>query len=401
MPLEFKVSLPSTGNFALAATEVQDAAAWFRGYLPPVGKIGPRRAAPAQAGRSHRAVASSGHSQVRHCAAIPSVDCRESRKVVPWHWAGREPVGRPWQKGGTMMSSHRIATAALICGLVLAGVVGTARAQQDHATPQEVVQKVRQAAQDLAKSGEAGLATFSGKNATSVWKDSYTFVISCEGGKAVDLAHPIKPELKGKPTAQSLTSAPSRASSSPPNSAPRGRSRTAGGLSTTTEGPRRRSRSARWPTCWRSRNNLRGRRRHLRPDEQGRRTEQAQRRIGMLRQRRGRSSSSGLTVSAVGDCSIRRPRQVSPPTAMSAVSQRLCSHKPLWIQIDLKLPAVVAQRIFAAIPNSKGGDAMRRGLPPIGLASGHLSQTGHSAIRYGAAMGAAEEDANEQRSCAR
>ena len=106
------------------------------------------------------------------------------------------------------MSSHRIATAALICGLVLAGVVGTALAQQDHATPQEVVQKVRQAAQDLAKSGEAGLATFSGQNATSVWKDSYTFVISCEGGTAVDLAHPIKPELKGKPTAQSLAFGP-------------------------------------------------------------------------------------------------------------------------------------------------------------------------------------------------
>ena len=67
---------------------------------------------------------------------------------------------------------------------------------------------MRQAAQDLAKSGEAGLATFSGKNATSVWKDSYTFVISCEGGTAVDLANPIKPELKGKPTAQSLTFSP-------------------------------------------------------------------------------------------------------------------------------------------------------------------------------------------------
>jgi hypothetical protein len=32
VPLEFKVSLPSTGNFALEATEVQDAAASFRGY---------------------------------------------------------------------------------------------------------------------------------------------------------------------------------------------------------------------------------------------------------------------------------------------------------------------------------------------------------------------------------
>ena len=33
LPLEFKVSLPSTGNFALEATEVQDAANGFRGYF--------------------------------------------------------------------------------------------------------------------------------------------------------------------------------------------------------------------------------------------------------------------------------------------------------------------------------------------------------------------------------
>jgi cytochrome c len=105
------------------------------------------------------------------------------------------------------MSSRRIATATLAFGLVLA-CTGTARAQQDHATPQDIVQKVRQAAQDVAKSGEAGLATFSGKNATSVWKDSYIFVLSCEGGTAVTVAHPIRPELKGKPTAQIVTFGP-------------------------------------------------------------------------------------------------------------------------------------------------------------------------------------------------
>ena len=99
------------------------------------------------------------------------------------------------------MSSRRTATAALAVGLVLA-CVGTARAQQDHATPQEVVQRVQQAAQDIAKQGEAGLATYGSKNDTSVWKDSYVFVVSCEGGAAVVAAHPIRPELKGKPLAQ-------------------------------------------------------------------------------------------------------------------------------------------------------------------------------------------------------
>jgi cytochrome c len=52
------------------------------------------------------------------------------------------------------------------------------------------------------------LATFSSKNATSVWKDSYIFVLSCKGGTAVNAAHPIQPELKGKPTAQVVTFGP-------------------------------------------------------------------------------------------------------------------------------------------------------------------------------------------------
>ena len=105
------------------------------------------------------------------------------------------------------MFSRRTTAAALALGFVLA-CVGTARAEQDRATPQEVVQKVQQAAQDLAKSGEAGLATFSSKNATSVWKDSYTFVLSCEGGTSVNVAHPLRPELMGKPTTQIATFGP-------------------------------------------------------------------------------------------------------------------------------------------------------------------------------------------------
>ena len=60
---------------------------------------------------------------------------------------------------------------------------GSARAQQDHATPQEVVQRVQQAAQAIAKAGEAGLATYGSKNDISVWKDSYVFIVSCEEGR--------------------------------------------------------------------------------------------------------------------------------------------------------------------------------------------------------------------------
>ena len=105
------------------------------------------------------------------------------------------------------MLSRGTATAALAVGLVLA-CVGTARAEQDHATPQEVMQRVQQAAKDIAKSGEPALATFSNKNPASVWKDSYIFVNECKGGAAVLVAHPIRPELKGKPTAKILTFGP-------------------------------------------------------------------------------------------------------------------------------------------------------------------------------------------------
>jgi cytochrome c len=115
--------------------------------------------------------------------------------------------GMPVLQGGETMFSWQTVTAALALGLVLA-CVGTARAEQDRATPQEVIQKVQQATQDLAQAGEVGLATFSSKNATSVWKDSYIFVLSCEGGTAVTVAHPIRPELKGNPTAQIITFGP-------------------------------------------------------------------------------------------------------------------------------------------------------------------------------------------------
>jgi cytochrome c len=101
----------------------------------------------------------------------------------------------------------RTATAALTLGFVLAWA-GTTPAETDRATPQEVIQRVQQAAQDLAHSGEAGLATFASKNDTSVSKDSYTFVVSCEGGTAVAIANPVRPDPTDTPMAQVLTFGP-------------------------------------------------------------------------------------------------------------------------------------------------------------------------------------------------
>jgi signal transduction histidine kinase len=105
------------------------------------------------------------------------------------------------------MLFRRTAAAGLALGLVLAWQA-PARAEQDRAAPQEVVQRVQQAAEDLAKSGEAGLATFSSKNATSVWKDSYIFVLSCKGGTAMGVANPVRPELERTPLAQIVTFGP-------------------------------------------------------------------------------------------------------------------------------------------------------------------------------------------------
>ena len=105
------------------------------------------------------------------------------------------------------MSFRRIAMGALAVCFILA-FAGSAGAQQDHATPQEVVQRVQQAARDIAKQGEAGLATYQSKNDISVWKDSYVFVVNCDGGSAVTVAHPVRPELKGQAAAQTLKYGP-------------------------------------------------------------------------------------------------------------------------------------------------------------------------------------------------
>ena len=105
------------------------------------------------------------------------------------------------------MSFRRTVTAALAVSFILA-CAGSAGAQQDHATPQEVVQRVQQAAQAIAKQGEAGLAIYSSKNDISVWKDSYVFVVNCEGGSAVTVAHPVRLELKGQAAAQALKYGP-------------------------------------------------------------------------------------------------------------------------------------------------------------------------------------------------
>src|SRR3954470_5384273 len=114
---------------------------------------------------------------------------------------------RVGQREEKTMSSRWGMKAVLAIGIALAGSLA-AHAQQDHATPQEVVYRVRQAAKDIAELGEEGLATYRGRNVTSVWKDSYVTVLSCEGWTALTATHPIQPEFQGRPVAQTLTAGP-------------------------------------------------------------------------------------------------------------------------------------------------------------------------------------------------
>jgi cytochrome c len=65
---------------------------------------------------------------------------------------------------------------------------------QDHATAQEVVAKVREAATTLSKGGD--LAQFNQKSGPWVWKDTYIFIQDCS--KKVMAAHPIKAEMIGQ-----------------------------------------------------------------------------------------------------------------------------------------------------------------------------------------------------------
>jgi hypothetical protein len=87
--------------------------------------------------------------------------------------------------------------------LAFAMLLGPAGALQaagpGHATPEEVVGKVREAARYLAEAGGEGLARFKGKGSEYVWKDTYVFVSDCN--KRTIVAHPTMPERDGKPIA--------------------------------------------------------------------------------------------------------------------------------------------------------------------------------------------------------
>lgn len=84
----------------------------------------------------------------------------------------------------------------MVGAILLVATLSYPASTQDRATPQELMQKVQEAAASLSKTGEAGLAAFDSKPGPWAWKDSYVFVLDCE--KGIMAAHP-KADLVGKP----------------------------------------------------------------------------------------------------------------------------------------------------------------------------------------------------------
>ena len=94
-----------------------------------------------------------------------------------------------------MTPTRHLGTAALASALTLASIA--APGADERATPEEVIERVRQAAAHLAETGEAGLDAFRAADSEFVWKDTYVVVGSCELDRIV--VHPIRPDLEGMP----------------------------------------------------------------------------------------------------------------------------------------------------------------------------------------------------------
>jgi hypothetical protein len=73
-------------------------------------------------------------------------------------------------------------------------------AESGTATAEEAISKVRAAARFLHSKGTSGYAEFNNRDGSWVWKDSYVFVYDCRQDKMI--AHPMRPDLVGKPIMQ-------------------------------------------------------------------------------------------------------------------------------------------------------------------------------------------------------
>ncbi len=67
-------------------------------------------------------------------------------------------------------------TICLICFLLMGNMLWA----EQSPSPEEVIAKVKAAAEFLAKSGESGLAEFNDPKGRWAWKDTYVFVYNCD-----------------------------------------------------------------------------------------------------------------------------------------------------------------------------------------------------------------------------
>jgi len=84
---------------------------------------------------------------------------------------------------------------SLLISIALIMTIAPCAFAAGHATPDEVVAKVQEAADFLSKAGDDGLKEFMDKDGRWVWKDTYVWVI--HAAKGTNAAHPIKAKLVG------------------------------------------------------------------------------------------------------------------------------------------------------------------------------------------------------------
>jgi len=106
-------------------------------------------------------------------------------------------MGLDWGRFSSQKRRFHMKSGKIFAGVTVALLsVGlcTVAVGQDHATAQDVVAKVKEAASTLSKTGD--VTQFDQKQGPWVWKDTYIFIYDCD--KKVMAAHPIKPEMIGQ-----------------------------------------------------------------------------------------------------------------------------------------------------------------------------------------------------------
>lgn len=93
------------------------------------------------------------------------------------------------------MGMRKVVGAIGIISLLTLGLHSAAFAQSSKATPQDILQKVHEAASALTKSGGSDLSQFDNPKGPWVFKDTYVYVLNCKKGTVA--AHPFVPKLIG------------------------------------------------------------------------------------------------------------------------------------------------------------------------------------------------------------